>query len=185
MSSIGTKVVRLREIEKLMNVTHPCIATPFGFVLPMASKELKSVSLFIQRGSLNSVLSSRPLWWTATAEAIAVVGIVLGMKFLHSFGLIHGGLKSSNVLFDEYHRTQIADFGRSRLDASQSAATERGVGSEFETHEMLSGEECPAKIDVFSFALILFEIVVGLPALGRRNSSEELKKLPVNACERP
>jgi hypothetical protein len=49
---------------------------------------------------------------------------------------------------------------------------------------MRAGEERTAKIDVFSFALILFEIVVGLPALGRTNASEELGKLPVNACER-
>jgi hypothetical protein len=38
-----------------------------------------------------------PLWWTPTAKAIAVAGIVLGMKFLHSFGLIHCGLKPSNI----------------------------------------------------------------------------------------
>jgi hypothetical protein len=48
---------------------------------------------------------------------------------------------------------------------------------------MLSGEECTAKIDIFSFALILFEIVVGLSALGRTSTSEGPEKLPVNACE--
>jgi serine/threonine protein kinase len=106
------------------------------------------------------------------------------MRFLHSFGLIHGGLKPSNILFDEYHRIQIADFGRNRLDLRKSAATARGVGSEFEVPEMLSGEERTAKIDVFSFALILFEIVVGLPALGETSTSEQLGKLPVNARER-
>jgi serine/threonine protein kinase len=40
-----------------------------------------------------------------------VPGFVLGMKFLHSFEVIHGSLKTSNVLFDEYRRIQIADFG--------------------------------------------------------------------------
>jgi serine/threonine protein kinase len=110
--------------------------------------------------------------------------IVLGIKFLHSFGLIHGGLKPSNVLFDEYHRIQIADFGRNRLDLRKSAATARRVPSEFEAPEMLSGEERTPKIDVFSFALILFEIVVGLPAIGRTSTSEESGKLPANACER-
>jgi serine/threonine protein kinase len=118
-----------------------------------------------------------------TAKAIAVAGIVLGMKFLHSLRLIHGRLKPSNVLFDEYHRIQIADFGQSRLDSRESAATARGVVSGFAAPEMLPGEERTAKIDVFSFALILFEIVVGLPALGRTSPSEELGKLPVNACE--
>jgi hypothetical protein len=49
---------------------------------------------------------------------------------------------------------------------------------------MLSSEERTAKVDVFSFALVLFEIVAGLPALGKTSVSEELAKLPVNACER-
>jgi serine/threonine protein kinase len=173
-----------REIEKLMSVMHPCIAAPFGFVLPMASKELKIARLYSRSGSLKDILSARPLWWTPTAKAIAVAGIVLGMKFLHRVGLIHGGLKPSNILFDESHRTQIADFGRSRFHPRESAAIVRGVGPEFAAPEVRSGEECTAKIDLFSFALILFEIVVGLPALGKTSTSEELEKLPVKASER-
>jgi serine/threonine protein kinase len=173
-----------REIETLMNVTHPCIPTPFGFVLPRASKELRIARSYTRSGSLQDVLLARPLWWAPTAKAIAVAGIVLGMKFLHSFGLIHGSLKPSNVLFDESHRVQIADFGRNPHDPRQSAATARGVGSEFAAPEMRSGEKHTAKIDVFSFALILFEIVVGFPALERTSTSEELGKRPVNACER-
>jgi serine/threonine protein kinase len=173
-----------REIEKLMNVMHPCIAAPFGFVLPTASKELKIARLYARSGSLKDVLSARPLWWTPTAKAIAVAGIVLGMKFLHNLGLIHGGLKPSNVLFDEYHRIQIADFGHSRPNPHESVATAREVASMFAAPEMRSGEERTAKIDVFSFALIMFEIVVGVPALGMTSPSEELGKMPVNACER-
>jgi serine/threonine protein kinase len=98
--------------------------------------------------------------------------------------MIYGGLKPSNVLFDEYHRIQIADIGRSRRDPRESAAAARGVASEFEPPEIRSGEERTAKIDVFSFALILFEIVVGLPALGKTSTSEGLGKLPVNVCRR-
>jgi serine/threonine protein kinase len=166
-----------------MNVMHSYIAAPFAFILPNASKELRIARLYSRSGSLKDALLARPLWWTPTAKAIAVAGIVLGMKFVHSFGLIHGGLKQSNVLFDESHRVQIAAFGRSRLDLRGSAATARGVGSEFETPEMPSGEERTAKIDVFSFALILFEIVVCFPALGKTSPSEEIGKLSMNACE--
>jgi serine/threonine protein kinase len=97
--------------------------------------------------------------------------------------LIHG-LKLSNVLFNEYHRIQILDFGRSRLDLRESTATARGVVSEFAAPEMRSGEERTAKIDVFSFVLILFEIVVGLSFFGGINTSEEIGKLSVNVCER-
>jgi serine/threonine-protein kinase len=172
-----------REIEKWINVRHPCIAAPFGFVLLTASKELEIARLYSRSDSLNDALSARPLWWAPTAKAIAVAGIVHGMKFLHSFRLIHGGLKPSNVLFDEYHRIQIADFGRSRLDARESAATAHAIESEFEALEARSAEERTAKVDVLSFALILFEIVVGLPALGKTSTSEELGRLPVNALK--
>jgi hypothetical protein len=65
----------------------------------------------------------------------------------------------------------------------ESAATARGVASEFVAPEMWSGEERTAKIDVFSFALILFEIVVILPALGSTSPSEGLGKMPVNALK--
>jgi hypothetical protein len=45
-----------REIEKLMNLTHRCIAAPFGFVLPTASKELKIARLYSRSSSLKDVL---------------------------------------------------------------------------------------------------------------------------------
>jgi hypothetical protein len=49
---------------------------------------------------------------------------------------------------------------------------------------MQCGEESTPKIDVFSFTLILFEIVADLPAFRSTSTSEELGKLPVDTCER-
>jgi serine/threonine protein kinase len=100
-----------REIEKLMNVRRPCIAAAFGLIFPIASKKLKTVRSYARSGSLKDVLLARPLWWAPTAKVIAIAGIVLKMKFLHRFGLIYGGLKPGNALFDEHNRIQIADFG--------------------------------------------------------------------------
>jgi hypothetical protein len=61
-----------REIEKLMNVTHPCVAAPFGFVFPKALKQLKITRFSTRSGSLNDVLLTYPRWWTSIAKAIAV-----------------------------------------------------------------------------------------------------------------
>jgi hypothetical protein len=47
------------------------------------------------------------------------------------------------------------------------------VQSEFAASEMLSGEEYTAKINVVSFGLVLFQIVVGRPALRRTDESDE------------
>jgi hypothetical protein len=97
------------EIEKLMNLKHPCVATPFGFVVSSRWTELKLVRAYSSIGSLETVLQRSPSWWAMTAKSIAVVWIVLGMRFVHSFGLVCMNLKPSNILFSESHQIQIVD----------------------------------------------------------------------------
>jgi serine/threonine protein kinase len=106
------------ELENLINAVHPCIAAPIGFVFldeSVPSREMKIVRLYIELGSLAEVISKNPGWWTATAKAKAkakaVVGLVIGLRFLHSLGLVHGHLKSSNIHFDVDHHIQIGGFG--------------------------------------------------------------------------
>jgi serine/threonine protein kinase len=100
-------------------------------------------------------------------KSIAVAGIALGMRFVHSFGLVCGNLKPRNSLFDESHRIQIVDIipnweeSHSREDFGGSARTANGAPSEFAAPEVLSGGRLTQKADVFAFASILFSIVVG------------------------
>jgi serine/threonine protein kinase len=102
--------------------------------------------LHAAEGSLAAVLSVRPAWWTPTVKAKAVAGIALGLRFAHGLGLLHGGLKASNVLFDADGRVQIADFSPTRL-------------------EPFSGEGWSPAADLSAFASLLFEIAVGRPAI--------------------
>jgi serine/threonine protein kinase len=143
----------------------------------MASKKMKIARLYARSGSLKDFLSVRPLWWTskAKAKAIEVAGIVLGMNFLHSFKLIHGGLKSSNILFDEYHRIRIANFGKIDLIHVKVLLFVPELGLSLWHVKMQSSEEYTLKIDIFSFVLILFEIVVSLPALRKTRPSKILR----------
>jgi serine/threonine protein kinase len=66
------------------------------------------------------VLSDASAWWTPTAKAKAIAGIVLGLWFAHGLRLLHGGLKASNVLFDAERRIKIADFSPIRLETSDT-----------------------------------------------------------------
>jgi hypothetical protein len=52
------------EIEKLINLRHPCISAPFGFVLPIDSENshgLKIIRFYFQGFSLAKILSVNPL----------------------------------------------------------------------------------------------------------------------------
>jgi hypothetical protein len=136
-----------RVIENLINLRHPCIAAPIGFIFSSESRELKVVRLYSESASLAEVLSAKPAWWTATAKAKAV----LGLRFTHSFGLIHGRLTADNVLFDSDHWIHITDFFCD-LEAGEL--------------DGFSSEEWTAESDVRGFASLLFEIVVGRPPQG-------------------
>jgi serine/threonine protein kinase len=154
-SSIIVKSIRLsesvrkreiqNEIENLINLRHPCITDPIGFVLPTRSRELKIARRYGENGSLTEVLLANPEWWTPTVKAKSVLGIVLGLQFAHSFGLLHGRLTTNNILFDEDHCIQIADFGPIRLEGA-------GVGG-------FSGTEWTPKVDIHAFISLLSEIV--------------------------
>jgi serine/threonine protein kinase len=110
---------------------------------------------------LTEVISENPIWWTATAKAKAVAGIVLSLRFAHSLGLIHGQLNSKNIRFDLEHRIQITDFCGIGLGVSESE----------KDRDILPRERWSPHPDVRGFALILFEIIVGYPMMlsGVRN----------------
>jgi hypothetical protein len=70
-----------------MNLTHPNIALPFGFVVSTTSKQLKIARLDFWSSSLKNLLSICRFWSIWIARAIVVAGIVLQMRFLYSFAL--------------------------------------------------------------------------------------------------
>jgi hypothetical protein len=148
------------EIEKLINLRHPCIAAPIGFVFGIESgsrQELKIVRMYLDGCSLWEVISVNPMWWTSTVKAKAVAGIVLGLRFAHSLGLLHGHLTVNNILFDCDHCIQIVDFNSIVVEVGESESEERTQLIGF------SDEGWTPKRDIQAFASILFEVVFGHP----------------------
>jgi hypothetical protein len=144
-----------KEIEQLINLRHPCIAAPIGFVDPSQCGALKIIRLHLGGGSLSDVFSFSPEWWTPTAKAKAVAGLVLGLRFGHSLGLLHGHLTAENVLFNENGIVQIADFCVNHLaDRDWSSCKNVDVGG-------FSGEDWTPTADIRAFAEIFSKIAVG------------------------
>jgi hypothetical protein len=157
------------ELEKLLNLRHPCISAPIGFVFPdelsestsaSESEQLKIVRLYMKSISLAEVVSTNPVWWTATMKAKTVAGIVLGIRFAHSLGLIHGHLNSRNIFIDSDDRIEITDVGvmSEKFEEHENESDgDVGIGG-------FSGAMWSPKIDLDGFVSILIEIIVGHPA---------------------
>jgi hypothetical protein len=47
---------------------------------------------------------SNPVWWTPTTKAKGFAGIAFDVRFLQSFGFVHGNLNSNTIVFHEERR---------------------------------------------------------------------------------
>jgi hypothetical protein len=147
-----------KTIENLMNLRHPCISSVIGVALPTELNVLKIFGIDLGDNSLSRVVSTSPLWWTPTAKAKAIAGLVLGLRFAHSFGLLHGHLTENTVFFNENGVIQITDLGLNGFGGLESqGGVEKDIGG-------FSGERWTPTVDIRAFARILSEIVVGASA---------------------
>nr|XP_043608357.1 G-type lectin S-receptor-like serine/threonine-protein kinase At2g19130 [Erigeron canadensis] len=158
------------EVSTIGTVQHVNLVRLRGFCAEGDSKLL--VYDYMSEGSLHSHLfqEKKVLNWK-TRYGIAL-GIAKGLVYLHEKCIdciIHCDIKPENILLDVDFHPRIADFGLAKLvgrDFSRVLTTMRGTRG-YLAPEWLSGVAITAKADVFSYGMMLFELVCG-----KRNTEE-------------
>ncbi|KAI9115580.1 hypothetical protein K1719_013249 [Acacia pycnantha] len=158
------------ELTLLQKVRHPNVVQFLGAVTQ--STPMMIVTEYLPRGDLRASLKRRGALKPITAVKFAL-DIARGMNYLHEHkpeAIVHRDLEPSNILRDDSGHLKVADFGVSKLlEVAKTVKEDNPVDSDtswrYVAPEVYKNEEYDTKVDVFSFGLILQEMIEGCPPL--------------------
>ncbi|XWS45056.1 hypothetical protein CRYUN_Cryun15aG0103900 [Craigia yunnanensis] len=166
-STQGTREFE-NELNLLSAIRHENLVPLLGYCCENDQQIL--VYPFMSNGSLQDRLygeaAKRKILDWPTRLSIAL-GAARGLMYLHTYegrSVIHRDVKSSNILLDNSMCAKVADFGFSKYapqEGDSNASLEVRGTAGYMDPEYYSTQHLSAKSDVFSFGVVLLEIISG------------------------
>ena len=149
-----------REVVMLSKVKHINIV---GFVGYSRDPFLLIVMDFVNGGTLADLVKNHdPMHPPSMKITMKIlIGAARGFAYLHSsepLPILHRDIKSENILLTDRFEPRVADLGEARVMAEDRAMTMVGTPG-YTAPEVLRGEHYGTSADVFSFAIVMCELV--------------------------
>ncbi|GAM23324.1 hypothetical protein SAMD00019534_064990 [Acytostelium subglobosum LB1] len=153
-----TNVMIERELQILKEVRHPNIVQFLGAT--KHNDEIYIITEYMKKGDLFDALifGDTPLTWRIKLGI--ALDIAQACNYLQARGILHRDLKSQNILLSDNNRAKLCDLGLARVFEDQVNKRLTFVGSDrWMAPEIFMGVDYDYKVDVFSYGIVLVELI--------------------------
>ncbi len=157
-----------QEAQAAAGLNHPNICTVFG-VEEFDGKLFMSME-YVEGGTLSTAIPFKKI-----DDAITIAAqIGDALQEAHAKGIVHRDIKADNIMLSSKGQAKVMDFGLAKLKgAMKLTRTSSTVGTlGYMAPEQIQGGEVDHRSDIFSFGVLLFEMLAGrLPFRGEHEAA--------------
>ncbi len=174
-----------REAQTASSLNHPHILTVYDAGELDGRQYL--VTEFVDGGTLRDWARTEPRGWRQVVELL--VGVADGLSTAHDSGILHRDIKPENILVAKNGYAKLADFGLAKLaDGSDGNVTRTLTGQgtrpglaigtiAYMSPEQAAGKTLDARSDIFSFGVLLYEMLAGRRPFSGANDLETMQDI--------
>jgi serine/threonine protein kinase len=172
------------ELKILSQVHHGNVVRLVG-MCANPNEKLYLVYEYAENGSLSDCLHHQTAYpdssFSRTVGLISwrrrlqiALDVACGLEYLHNYtkpSLVHKDVKSSNILLDQQFRAKVTNFGMAKSSYEGAMMTSNIVGTQgYMAPEYLEHGMVTTRADVFSFGVVLLELLSGREAIAGFNT---------------
>ena len=148
-----------QEARVVGQLSHPYIIAVHDMGIEESSSTPYIVMEYLKGSSLDRILNKGSVPFPKACAWAADVATALDVA--HSHGVIHGDVKTANILITDQGRVKLMDFGMARLASHNGSGSPLLGTPAYWCPEQIQGKPQDARSDIFSLGVVLYEMITG------------------------